>query len=144
MQIVLFILYPYYLRKHLFESSACFILFPRGWVLIQDIRPFSEHVLNLYPGNLSLTYSVLCWKPKKLDHSLFLRNLIEDPCLNFMNGRFGEQYLRVGMCDFIVARGHSLPLALCGHDYKRKHTLSIDVGVILFGFDSVMIREINS
>ena len=69
-------------------------------------------------------------------------NLIEDPCLNFMNGRFGEQYLRVGICEFIVARGHSLPLTLCGHDYKRKHTLSIDVGLIFFGFDS--IREINS
>ena len=58
-----------------------------------------------------------------------------------MNGRFGEQCLRVGICEFIVARGHSLPLAL-GHDYKRKHTLSIDVGLIFFGFDSV--REINS
>ena len=37
--------------------------------------PFSEHVLNLYLGNLSLIYSASCWKLKKLDHSLFLRTL---------------------------------------------------------------------
>ena len=38
-------------------------------------KPFSEHVLNLYLGNLFLIYSALCWKLKKLDHSLFLRTL---------------------------------------------------------------------
>ena len=81
MQIDAFILYPYYLRKWSKGEGGAYLRGVLVWYYCLGVgcwlrvRPFSEHVLNLHLGNLSLIFSAFCWKLKKLDHSLVLRNL---------------------------------------------------------------------
>ena len=70
------------------------ILLPRGWVLIQGKALFRA-CIELIPRKSFLNLFCVMLKAQEIRPL----PVFEDPCLNFPNGGFGEQYHRVGICE---------------------------------------------
>ena len=70
------------------------ILLPRGWVVIEGKALFRA-CIELIPRKYFLNLFCVVLKAEEIRPL----PVFEDPFLNFMNGRFGEQYHRVGICE---------------------------------------------